>query len=413
MDSTVLLHWLASSSAQRQAGLTAVHIHHGLQTDADLWAQHCDDICKQFGVPYQCVRVEVTIAQAGGVEDAARRARQGAFKRLLQKAHRLALAHHQEDQAETWLLRALRASGVDGLSAMRQETGFGQGTLWRPFLDVSRAQLQTYAQEHKLHWIEDPSNADDHFHRNYLRQHIFPRLRARWPQVSRQFARAAKLSSDASDLLRAEDQILLQQLLNGQSFISIAAWLQFSPARRARLLRLWCIQNKTPPLPANGITAIEDFVVKSPSDRQASFCWGKVAIRRWRDALHIVVQTHRYPPGWNHSWNGLHALALPVGGCLILKGPVRHSFPCPISVRARQGGERFRLPGRTHSHALKHLLQEAGTPPWVRQQLPLLYHNDALWAVGDIWIATPCIDWLYATQQTLLWIRPEQVMQTD
>ncbi|KAB8172125.1 tRNA lysidine(34) synthetase TilS, partial [Lysobacter maris] len=159
LDSTVLLHLLASEPRRRSDGLRAIHVHHGLHPDADDWARHCRRFCDALAIPLTVVRVEVARDAGLGLEAAARHARHAAFEAALGTDEVLVTGHHRDDQAETFLLRALRASGTDGLAAMRAWRRCGRGWLWRPLLETPRAALLEHAGTHALRWIEDPSNA--------------------------------------------------------------------------------------------------------------------------------------------------------------------------------------------------------------------------------------------------------------
>ena len=179
LDSTVLLRLLAGDADIRRHGLRAIHVHHGLHADADAWAAHCRRTCDALDVPLSIVHVDVDRASGLGLEGAARATRHRAFEEGLRDDEILALAHHRDDQAETFLLRALRGSGVDGLAAMRPWRAYANGWLWRPLLDVPRDALQAHATAHGLAWIEDASNGDPRFDRNFLRNEVMPLLRQR------------------------------------------------------------------------------------------------------------------------------------------------------------------------------------------------------------------------------------------
>ena len=184
LDSTVLLHRLAHDAVIRRQGLSAVHVHHGLQAEADAWAAHCATVCHALDVPLRTVRVQVDRERGEGLEAAARHARHAAFAATMGHGDVLAIAHHRDDQAETFLLRALRASGPDGLAAMRPWRAFGPGWLWRPLLETPRDDVHAYARAHALTWIEDPSNARTDLDRNFLRHDVLPLLEGRWPQAT-------------------------------------------------------------------------------------------------------------------------------------------------------------------------------------------------------------------------------------
>ncbi len=393
VDSTALLHALAQRPAYRAAGLRALHVHHGLHPEADAWAAHCQTACARWGVPLQVVRVTIARDSGLGLEGAARAARRAAFAQALQPGEWLALAHHRDDQAETFLLRALRASGPDGLAAMRPQRSFAAGTLWRPLLALPRAALLAHARHHALAWIDDPANADPHHDRNFLRAQLLPLLRERWPQADAALARSAALSAEASDLLGDDEAALLPALLHGDA-LDLAGLRALPAARRARLLRRWSDAQGAPPLPAQGIAALEREVAAAASDRDGGFAWQGVEIRRWRQHLYLRRPAPPWPPGWQRDWDGRAPLALPDGTRLALDAADGLAFATPLQVRLRRGGERIALPGRTHTHALKHVLQAAGLPPWRRATLPLLCDGERVLAAGAELLSDTLAAWL-------------------
>ncbi|MFT4249068.1 MAG: tRNA lysidine(34) synthetase TilS, partial [Pseudomonas sp.] len=249
LDSSVLLHWLACSPAQRARGLSALHVHHGLHPQADAWSRHCAAACAALDVPLRVVRVQVTRDAGEGLEAAARHARHAAFAEHLGHGQRLALAHHRDDQAETFLLRALRASGPDGLAAMTVQRPFAAGTLWRPLLEVSRVALLDYARRHRLAWIEDPANASLEHDRNFLRHRILPLLRERWPHADAALARSATLSGEAKDLLAIDEATALDALLDPHGALDLDGLRSRPAPLRARLLRRWVADTGAPALP--------------------------------------------------------------------------------------------------------------------------------------------------------------------
>jgi tRNA(Ile)-lysidine synthase len=402
LDSTVLLHWLATHPAMH-GGLRAIHVDHGLHPDSAAWAAHCREACAALGVPVDVVCVDVARDSGHGPEAAARTARHGAFVAALREGEVLALAHHADDQAETFLLRALRASGPDGLAAMRPWLAYRTGWAWRPLLDATRETLREYARTHALDWIDDPSNGDPSFDRNYLRREVMPRLQARWPHAAAAFSASARLSGEAADLLDAEDARLLASLRgDGADTIDLAGLVALPAARRARVLRHWVAELGLPPLPANGVARIEHELLPARRDAEPVFGWSGARLRRWRDLLHAGPVRTPLPDDWEAWWDGCAPLALPGGGVLRLEGA--GGFDTPLRVRARRGGERMVLPGRSHHHALKHVLQALGVPPWERERLPLLEGGDGkLLAAGDRAMSAALHAWLEARGARLAW----------
>jgi tRNA(Ile)-lysidine synthase len=409
LDSTVLLHLLAADADVRARGLRAVHVDHGLQPASADWARHCAAVCAGLDIPFEGRRAEIDRRTGLGPEAAARQARRAVFAETLRPGECLALAQHRDDQAETFLLRALRASGPDGLAAMRPWRAFGPGWLWRPLLQTPRSALRDYALARSLRWVEDPSNADTALDRNFLRHRVLPLLRERWPQADAAFARAAGLAAEASELLATEDRALLGEL--GEETgdgLSIAALRALPTARRSRVLRHWVATLGWPPLPAEGVARIERDLLRDAADehdRTPAFAWHGVEIRRWRDGLHAVDTRRALPDDWRCAWDGRTPLTLPNGDRLELCGA--DGFPSPLLAHARRGGERILLPGRTHRHSLKHVLQEADIPPWERARMPLLSSEDGaqLLAAGDRILAAGFKRWLQAVDARLRWHR--------
>jgi len=405
LDSMVLLHLLAQDPAQRAHGLRAIHVHHGLQAAAADWATHCQRQCEAWQVPLHVAHVRVDSNAGNGPEAAARAARHAAFAEHLQPGEWLALAHHQDDQAETFLLRALRGSGIDGLAAMHERRAFAAGQLWRPLLHVPRTMLQAHARLHRLHWIEDPSNTDDAFDRNYLRNTVMPLLARRWPEAASMLARSAALASEASNLLHAQDQQALLACIDDDGSVSVTALQALPPPACARVLRLWVQQRGLPPLPGNGVARIGHDLLGAAHDQQAAFRWQQARIVRWRDRLHAIGDAlPHWPAGWQAQWDGHAPLSLPDGGSLELHGAP--AFDTPVQVRQRSGGERIHLPGRSHTHLLKHCLQEAALPPWLRPHLPLLCDGEQVLAAGDRIVSATLHRWLQERGAHLHWRLP-------
>ncbi len=417
VDSTVLLHLLASDTAIRARGLRGLHVHHGLQPDADRWAEHCLRVCADLGIDCEIVRVTVERDSGLGPEAAARHARREVFAHALRTGETLALAQHRDDQAETFLLRALRASSPDGLASMRPWRTFAAGWMWRPLLDTSRAALLAHARAQSLVWIEDPSNVDTTLDRNFLRHRVLPILRERWPGADAAFARAATLAAQSSALLSEQDARMLAAVRDGSgAALSVPALLDLSAAQRARVLRHWVASLDWPPLPASGVARIDADLLRievdrSTRDRMPSFAWHGVEIRRWRDGLHAIETGCELDLDWSCRWDGSAPLTLPNGDTLELAGA--SGFTSPLLVHARRGGERILLRDRgEHHHRLKHILQEQGIPPWERARMPLISTGEhgTLLAVADRLRSAGFEHWIQSQAARLVWTqRPAPV----
>ena len=366
LDSTVLLHFLAHYNPRFR--LRAVHIHHGLQALADEWAEKCARFSASLGVQFELLRVQVDGLDPAGPEAAARDARYEALRGLMQPGDCLATAHHRSDQAETVLLRLLRGSGVQGLSAMRTLRAFPPGWLWRPFLELPRERLYGYAQQHGLRWIEDPHNRDPRYSRSWLRSELTPLLRERFPQVEESLARTARLLAEASTLL---DELAAQDLaLAGRGeALGVGALRELAAPRRHNLLRCWLRQRGFEMPSADTLERVEREVLDAAEDAEPLLAWAGCELRRYRDRLY-AMQPLPPPPAAEPAlaWIG-EQLSLPPG-CGLLR--LSQLPPRGLSVRFMRGGERFKPAGGAHSRTLKNLFQEAGVPPWVRLRTPLV-----------------------------------------
>jgi tRNA(Ile)-lysidine synthase len=389
LDSTVLLHVLAGDARARARGLRAIHVHHGLHPAADTWADHCFRVCEALGVPLRVAKVDVPLDGGLGLEAAAREARHSAFASELHAGETLVLAHHQDDQAETVLLRLLRASGSGGLSAMASSRDFGPAKLWRPLLGIARASLLSHARSHGLGWIEDPGNAELRHDRNFLRHRVRPLLEERWPGAGAALARSAELLAEDAELLAEEAaRRLLAARSEDPATLRTQPLLALSPAWRARVLRHWLNALELPLPPGRAFARIDAELLGSRHDAQPELQWAGLRLQRWRGLLHVEREQPALARDFQCHWSGQARLELPGGDSLELLSdcgqPLLPDKLAPLTVGARQGGERIRLAGRGHSHALKDCLQRAGLPPWLRRRLPLLRApDDELLAAGD------------------------------
>jgi tRNA(Ile)-lysidine synthase len=385
LDSTVLLHLLADlAKTESLPPLSAVHIHHGLQAAADAWPQHCQSVCDALGVPLLIERVKVQ--PGASLERAARDARYAVFGSLTQANDLLLTGQHRDDQAETLLFRLMRGAGVRGLAGIPAQRPVGQGMLIRPLLDVSRSELEAYAQAHQLRWIEDPSNQDRQFSRNYLRHQVMPLLTERWPQAQTSMARSATHLREAQGLLDELAQIDLTTAATAHDFewlglpsLELAPLAALSAARQRNVISHWL----------EPLTRLPD-------------------TDHWSGWTDLCEAGHDASPVWRLADGELHRsvgcvwwlsgdwLRSPVIGCewqspasalrLADNGRVMFSGQTPsgpLRIAYRQGGEVMHLGDRGHRD-LKRLLNERAVPGFVRGRLPLLFRDDELLAVANL-----------------------------
>jgi tRNA(Ile)-lysidine synthase len=389
LDSTVLLHALAQLPDARARGLRALHVDHGIQAASAQWAQSCTAFAQRLGLDCTIVRAERVESAGRGVEDAARAARQRAFADALADGELLALAHHADDQAETVLLKLLRGAGPEGLGGMRALRAFAAGWLWRPLLDLTRAQLRAHAEAHALDWIEDPSNADTRLRRNFLRGEILPRLRERWPQAQAAIAHSARWAGAAAQFIADEARAALARLRGADAAtLDWRGWLALPDALRDPVLREW-LRALELDAPEHLHVAELERQLRGDADRLPCVRWQGTEVRRYRKLLYATRVLPPVPPAWQHEWDGTR-LALPSGGTLAFErigDAGTHALAPRLTIAYRRGGERIRPDGSAHTRELRLLLQEAGVPPWIRPRLPLLYRGGELVAVADLFLS--------------------------
>jgi tRNA(Ile)-lysidine synthase len=390
LDSTVLLHQLVCWQRQQpDLRVRALHVHHGLSPNADSWARHCQQICQQWHIPCEILHVQVD-GRASGIEAAAREARYQALFQQLQPGEYLLTAQHLDDQCETLLLALKRGSGPAGLAAMPLQRTVGNHLHLRPLLDVSRQQLENYAAEHQLRWIEDESNADNRYDRNFLRQQVLPLLHARWPHFSAASARSAALCGEQEQLL---DELLaeqLAQLIDAQGALHFPPLLNLSEARRHALLRRWIAQQGGAMPSREALKRITDEVINSREDAKPCLRFGAFELRRYRQKLYWLMPQ---PSLSQHSltWvDRAQPLYLPADlGALQANGEIAElrqpTVDEVITIRFQAQGY-YHLLGRTGGREMKKLWQELGVAPWQRERIPLVYYNQTLICAPGLFI---------------------------
>ncbi|BCX81117.1 tRNA(Ile)-lysidine synthase [Methylomarinovum caldicuralii] len=390
LDSHVLLHLCAELRAETGPVFAALHVNHRLHPDAPVWQDHCRAICESLQVPFRAVQVDATPRPGQSPEEAARKARYRAFRETLGANEALLLAQHQDDQAETVLLQLLRGAGPAGLAGMPACTDLGQGWLLRPLLDVPRQTLQAYAKAEGLHWIDDPSNTDTRYDRNFLRHRVMPLLRRRWPAADRTLARSARHCAETVALLEAATNPALDALMAADGSLDFAALTTRPEPQQRGLLRTWLKRQGTRPPSTVYLDRILSECRQAASDRIPCIRWRGGEVRRWRGRLYFLATPPPPATDWQSPWDGRAALLLPDGSRLEAV-PAPRGIPLalwqerPITVRYRRGGEILRQHG--HRRPLKKFLQEQRVPPWKRHHLPLVYLGEELVAVAGLWCA--------------------------
>ena len=391
-DSMVLLDALAALAQDMGFALSALHVHHGLSINADVWAEFCADQCAKRGVPLAVHRADVQRAAGESLEARARAARYAAYAAA--DADVIALAHHADDQAETLLLQLLRGAGPHGLAAMPAHRPMRKGpALLRPFLALPRAVIDAYAAARGLAWVDDESNANTGVKRNFIRHDVASRLAAAFPGYPATLVRAAAHQAEAARLIdelaqhdaqgALADDPIAGVTLDRAALIALAAR---APHRARNLLRWFLRQHELSAPSAARLAAMLDQLSGAAPDARVRLVHSgaEVGFHRGR----IVVHPPAVAP-FTVPWAGEARLALP-HGTLEFASCAGPAVTCArldggnVTVRTRSGGERIRLAIDRPRRALKGLLQDAGMPPWQRESLPLVFCGDALAVVPGV-----------------------------
>ena len=389
LDSTVLLHQLVQWRAQHpEVALRAIHIHHGLSPHADSWVQHCESVCMQWQVPLVVERVHLE-DDGLGIEAQARRARYQAFAQTLLPGEVLMTAQHLDDQCETFLLALKRGSGPAGLSAMGECSPFAGTQLIRPLLAQKREALEAWARQHELCWIEDESNQDDTYDRNFLRLRVTPLLQQRWPHFAQAVARSAALCAEQESLL---DELLASDLadcITAHGTLLLVPLMMMSDVRRAALLRRWLAGLNAPMPSRDGLERIWQEVALAREDASPCFRLGEYEVRRYQSQLWWVKsvdgQSETVIP-WL-EWKTPLALPAGLGSVqLISAGELRMpQADEAVSIRFKAPGL-LHIVGRNGGRKLKKIWQEQGIPPWRRDTTPLLFYGETLIAAAGVFV---------------------------
>lgn len=391
IDSVVLLHLLHDLAPRFGWRLSAMHVHHGISPNADAWAEFCSVLCARHGLPLQIERVDIApLRDEHGIEAAARKLRHAAL--ASQDCDFVALAHHADDQAETLLLQLLRGAGTKGVAGMAF-LAKGRPAIVRPLLDVPRSGLESYARQHALEWVEDESNADDAYPRNFLRHRVLPLLGQRFPAWRETLPRSAGHFAEAAGLLDDLAALDAQGVLAGGRLE--AGRLRDLPVARAKNLLRHFLHLQGAPMPQ--AAQLDDMLrqlLEAREDAQVCVGYGGWEVRRYQDGVFAMSALAGFDTRQVLGWNGEGSLWWPplqtnlsftesVGQGISLN----KLRAAPVTLRLRSGGEALKPHPHAATRSLKNLMQERRIPPWQRERLPLLFCGDELACVVGVEVA--------------------------
>lgn len=403
VDSVVLLH-LAARLRKNYShfSLCAHHVNHGLSSHAKEWQAFCQRICDQLQVDFTCSRVHLVKQSRTSLEALAREKRYACLSQSLSKHSYLLTAHHQDDQLETVLLALKRGAGNTGLQGIRSKQKLAQGYLIRPLLNISRQQLEIYANAFDLQWIEDESNADQVFDRNYIRHTIAPLLKARWPSFAKTVTRSAAICQE-QQLLLDEIAVLdfshcLVSLLN-QDVLSITQLNLLSSARRNNVLRYWFKENNLNYPSQKQLAVLCSDLISAGCNASPKMDFKELTVRRYRDHLYLLDKNSLDRSSCQPiTWSGESCLSL-LDGKVNLKFSrlkikpdngifltLRADSEVKVCFRQHLAAKLRCTPiGRSGSRSINKLLHEYHVAPWLRDCVPFIFIDGELCEAVGLW----------------------------
>ena len=369
LDSTLLLVLAADLLAKDR--LTAVHINHQLQSAANNWQDRCQGLANALGIPYKAIQVDC----ASGSESAAREARMEAFQEVLPANCGLLLAHHATDQAETLLMRLIRGTGVSGAAGMQSQRRFGLGEMFRPFLDLTRRQLEQAAQELKLSWVEDPSNQNSDYTRNYIRQQVAPLIENRWTGWDQNIAKGAARFAEADELLKELADADIEKLVESQK-LDLSAFAMLSLARRKNIIYRW-LGNYLQMVPSSDL--VEQLATLTVAAK-GEWCVSTITLHAYKGSLYLD-QVRPFATD-SFEWNSPSISCQFTCGELCLSQGECNDV---LHVRTRVDGEKVLIPHRGGQVSIKKLMNEQQIPPWQRGLWPVVELNGKVISIPGVW----------------------------
>lgn len=380
-DSSCLLHILCQLIDTRHIHL--IHINHQLSPDANQWEQHCQQVASSLRVPFHCIRLTELDGCHTDIEAQARAARYNAFSTLLPPAAVLLQGHHLNDQAETVLMRLLRGSGPNGLAgipAYRQHQHF---VIFRPLLQIQSAVLKAYAHAQRLNWVEDESNQQTCFTRNYIRHEMIPKLEKKWPAAVVNIARSAEHCRAQNSVVQSFLEHKMIAICE-ENRLHIPSLLMEPPHIQKSIMQSWQKTWSPYPLSSKQLATLFSSVLTAKVDREPSMVHGGFIMRRYRTYLYAISKAPIVLPTVPITWPSHEpTVCIPSIGIRLTRHVTGEGslYQGPLTIRFRQGGERFHAQGRQGSHPVKKLFQSWGIPPWERPYIPLVYAGTLLVAI--------------------------------
>ena len=412
VDSQVLLHALVKLKHAKSIPnpITVCHVNHGLSENAEKWQNFAKETCQKLKIPFVAHQVDIQPQAQQSLEALARDARYRVLQSLYKEQTLIVTGHHRDDQAETFLLALKRGSGLKGLSAMSVETTQGKDIFIRPLLSVSRTDIVSYAKEHKLEWIEDESNIDIQFDRNFIRQKIMPLLSERWPSITQTINRSSSHCLEGQLLLDELAKDDLANCLLHEKCLSVSELTKLSVARFNNAVRYFLAQQHYL-MPSTEQLSQVRYQLLANENRNPAIKVAKNYLRRYKDALYLTPD-YEDVSQWQQRIDCINQPSLNTSALIELPDGLGNiAFTNNQHLELTNSEQRIILPTikqkvtlsfchnnptclpdyRNHSRSLKKILQELNISPWQRKRIPFLFYDDLLVAVIGYFVCKPFI----------------------
>lgn len=383
-DSRVLLE-LCKDNLIKICNLKAVHVNHGLHKDSDKWEQDCIDVCKQLKIPILTKKLKMKPISGESLEKLARDLRRKWWAEILPKGAALLLAHHLQDQVETVLHRLFKGAGTLGLGGMQEKSKFAAGWLLRPLLSIEKKQINDFATEKSLTWINDPSNQDDSFDRNFIRNNLLPEISTRWPAVQKNISRTSQICLEESNLLQEVYKAKLGYYQGSVAdTLSIKKLSALALADFKQVLRVW-LQAHDLHLSNVKLEQIHQEILLAKNTVTPKLHVANKVFCRYRDDLYLLnadrLQEDKLEKSeifWQPN-NKLEEIGL---------SDDLYNYLCYLHKELPKGNN---LPllicrGKSVGEKAKKIFQSHAIPPWERGKFTQIFHQGSLLAIVDLWV---------------------------
>lgn len=420
VDSQVLLHALVTIKQQYMPAmqLSVCHVNHGLSENASSWQSFAEQTCHAYNVPLVCKSVSLKKQSRQSIEAIAREARYKALSELSSENAVVLTGHHQDDQWETFLLAVKRGSGVQGLSAMQSSQPFtASRTLYRPLLNHSRAEIESYARLQDLTWIEDESNQDIRFDRNFVRHEVTPKLIERWPAFLKTVSRTVELCQNSQQILAEVAEEDFNSCLSANKRLMVNRLRDFSRARQQQIIRFF-LARKAGLMPSQAQLDQALIQLAQPDASMLSIKLGNLWLRQFLGELYLT-ETLSDVSQWytevalpiSHSDiklpDHLGTLQIAQDNADKAEWDCVFSLPDDISllqVKFTHNNPKVLPDYRQHHRALKKIWQELAVPTWQRNRIPLIFINDELIAAPGYFVCQPFLPNQHKQTYYLNWL---------